>query len=106
MRCALRMRGGFTELLGRYAPQNDARLEVAISAGEVVEGVFGHNSLRLYDIMGEPVAHAAILNRFPGIIVTAKVRDAVGGGFRMKEMPPVSPKWGGDPVRSWRVLEE
>jgi adenylate cyclase len=106
VRCAQRMRGGFAELLGRHAPGDGARLEVAISSGEVVEGIFGHDSLRLYDIMGEPVAHAAVMNRFPGIIVTAKVRDAAGGEFRMKEMPPVPPKWGGDPLRAWRVLEE
>jgi adenylate cyclase len=106
VRCALRMRGGFTELLGRYASGDGARLEVAISSGEVVEGIFGHDSLRLYDIMGETVAHAAIINRFPGIIVTATVRDAAGGEFRMKEMPPVPPKWGGEPLRAWRVLEE
>ncbi len=106
VRCALRMRGGFTELMGRHASGDGARLEVAISSGEVVEGIFGHDSLRLYDIMGETVAHAAIMNRFPGIIVTAKVHDAAGGEFRMEEMPPVPPKWGGEPLRAWRVLEE
>lgn len=94
VRCGLRMRGGFTELLGRYASGDGARLEVAISSGEVVEGIFGHESLRLYDIMGETVAHAAILNRIPGIIVSAKVSDAVGGEFPLKELPPVLPKWG------------
>ena len=106
VRCALRMRGGFTELLGRLAPGDGARLEVAISSGEVVEGIFGHDSLRLYDVIGETVAHAAVMNRFPGIKVTGEIRDAAGGEFRMKEMTPVPLKWGGDPLRAWLVLEE
>jgi class 3 adenylate cyclase len=105
VRCAQRMQGGFLELLGRHAPGADARLEAAISSGEVTEGVYGHGSLRLFDVMGEPVAHASVLSRFPGIKVTAKVRDAVGGELRMEERPPVPLKWGGDPLRVWIVSE-
>ena len=106
VRCARRMRGDFVRLLGRYAPDGVARLEVAISSGEVTEGIFGHDSLRLYDVMGEAVAHAAVLNRLPGIKVTGDVRDAVGSVFRTTEMPAVPLKWSREQLQAWIVQEE
>ncbi len=103
MRCALRMRGGFAELIERRAPGDGAQLEVAISSGELVEGVFGHHSLRLADIMGETVAYAAILNRFPGIKITKEVHDAVGDAFLATEISAIPLKWGQDQLRAWLV---
>jgi class 3 adenylate cyclase len=106
VRCALRMRGDFGELLGRYASGGSARLEVAISSGEVVQGVYGHASLRTFDIMGEAVSHAAVMSRGPGIKITTQVRDAVRGQYRTKELPAIPLKWGGDPLEAWLVLED
>jgi class 3 adenylate cyclase len=104
--CARRMRDGFRTLLGRYAPGDGAQLEVAISSGELVQGVFGHPSKRMYDVMGETVAHAFILNRFPGIKVTAGVRDAIGAEYRTKALPAISLKWRAEPLEAWLLLEE
>jgi adenylate cyclase len=106
MRCALRMRAGFGELLGKYAPVDGARLEIAVSSGEVAEGVCGHRSLRMYDVMGDAVAHAAVLNRLPGIVVTTEVRRVLGPLYRVEKMPSVPLKWSADALEAWRVLEE
>jgi adenylate cyclase len=106
VQCALRMRAGFKDLLGRHAPGDGAELEVAISSGEVVEGVYGHESLRLHDVMGEAVAHAAVLNRIPGITVSREVRDAVRAKYRTKELPAVPLKWRNDPLEAWQVQGE
>jgi class 3 adenylate cyclase len=106
VRCARRLREGFRALVGRHAPGDGARLEVAISSGEVVQGVFGHPSKLLDDIMGETVANAFILNRFPGIKVTKEVRGAVGAEHRTRELPAIPQKWGGDPLEAWLVLED
>ncbi|MCX7030555.1 MAG: adenylate/guanylate cyclase domain-containing protein [Spirochaetes bacterium] len=106
VQCALRMRGGFAALLGRYAPGDGAQLGVAISTGELVQGVFGHRSLRLEDVMGEIVANAFLLNRYPGIKVTGEVRNAIGAEVRTEELPAIPLKWRGDPLDAWAVLEE
>lgn len=105
VRCARRMRADFVGLLGRYVPHSDARLEVAISSGEVTEGVYGHGSLRLYDVMGEAVAHASVLNHGPGIKVTGKVREALGSDFPTTETAAVPLKWSRGQLSAWIVHE-
>ncbi len=106
VRCAIRMRQDFAMLVRTCAPGDTARLEAAISSGEVVQGTFGHPSLRLEDIMGEAVAHASVLNRIPGIVVTEAVKTALGGAFRIKELPPLPVKWGAKPLQAWQIVEE
>ena len=86
VRCARRLRDGFRQLLGRYVPDSDSQLEVAISSGEAV-------------------AHASVLNRFPGIKVTGKVREALDSDFQATEMPAVPPKWSREPLGVWIVHE-
>jgi len=76
-----------------------------MSAGEVEEGVYGHRSLRMYDVMGEAVAHAAVLNHVPGIVVTSEVRRALGAEFRTEKLPAIPLKWKADALEAWRVLE-
>jgi class 3 adenylate cyclase len=105
VRCAMRMRGGFAALLGRYAPGDGAQLGVAISSGELVQGVFGHQSLRLEDVMGAIVSYTFLLNRYPGIKVTREVRHAIGVEFRTEELPAIPMKWRGDPLQAWVILE-
>jgi len=106
VRCAIRVRQDFAVLVRSHAPGAAAHLEAAISSGEVVQGTFGHPTLRTEDIMGEAVAHASVLNRFPGIVVTEAVKSALGGAFRMKELPPLPVKWEAKPLQVWQIVEE
>jgi adenylate cyclase len=103
--CAIRLRQDFAALVRTNAPGDAARLEAAISAGEVMQGTFGHPSLRTEDIMGETVAHASVLNRVPGIVVTDAVKSALGGAFRTKELPPLPVKWGANPIQAWQIID-
>lgn len=104
VRCAIRMREAFAALLARHAPGEGARLEAAVSCGPVTRGLFGHPSLQLDDVMGEAVAHAAVLNRVSGINVTDQVRAGLGAEFRLAELPPVPLKWSSESLRAWQVL--
>ena len=106
VRCAIRMRQDFATLVRTNVPGDAARLEIAINAGEVVRGTFGHASLRTKDIMGEVVANAAVLNRVPGIVVSEAVKDALGAAFRTKELSPLPVKWGAKPITAWQIIEE
>ena len=105
VRCALRMRGAFAGLLRSYSVREGSQLGVAVSSGEVTRGVFGHQSLRLDDIMGDIVMHAAILNRIPGIKVTDKVREAVMTEFTTTELPSMPMKGKPGTLRAWSVQE-
>jgi adenylate cyclase len=105
-RCTIRLRLDFAALVRTYAPGDAARLEAAISSGEVVQGTFGHPSLRTEDIMGDAVALASILNRVPGIVVTEAVKNALGGTFRTRELPPLPVKWDVKPIHAWQIIEE
>jgi class 3 adenylate cyclase len=106
VRCAIRQRQDFTALVRAHAPGDAAHLEAAISSGEVSQGTFGHSSLRTEDIMGDVVAHASVLNRIPGIVVTEAVKNALGGTFRTKELPPLPVKWDAKPIQPWQIIEE
>jgi class 3 adenylate cyclase len=105
-RCAIRLRQDFAALVRAHAPGDAARLEAAISSGEVVQGTFGHPSLRTEDIMGDAVAHASVLNRVPGIVVTEAVKNALGGTFRTRQLTPLPVKWGAQPLQAWLIVEE
>lgn len=103
---ALGMRGAFSRLLDSYAPDDGARLEVAISSGEVMQGTYGHATLLVEDIMGEAVSRVAMLNRHPGIKVGKEVHDTVVGAFRMQQLPSVPVKWSDSPIEAWLVLDD
>jgi adenylate cyclase len=106
VRCAVRLRQDFVALLRAHAPGDAARLDAAISSGEVFQGTFGHASLRTEDIMGDAVAHAAVLNRVPGIVVTEAVMSALGGAFGTRALPPMPVKWSVTPLLAWQIIEE
>ncbi len=103
VRCAVRMRKDFAALVESYEIVQVAELGAAVSSGEVTRGIFGHKSLRVDDVMGETVAHAAVLNRLPGIKVTDPVRRAIGPEFHAVELPPLSLKWSSENLRAWEV---
>ena len=103
LRCAVRMRMDFAGMAESYAANSGAELAVAVSSGEVTRGVFGHRSLRVADVMGETVAHASVLNRLPGIKVTAPVQQALGPEFHTEELPPLTLKWTSENLRAWQV---
>ncbi len=103
VRCAVRMRKDFAALVESYKMAQVADLGAAVSSGDVTRGVFGHRSLRVDDVMGETVAHAAVLNRLAGIKVTDKVRQALGAEFHAEELPPLSLKWTSENLRVWEV---
>jgi adenylate cyclase len=103
VRCAVRMRKDFAALVETYVKAQVAELGAAVSSGEVFRGVIGHKSLRVDDVMGVTVAHAAVLNRLPGIKVTDPVRRAIGPEFHAVELPPLSLKWTSENLRAWEV---
>jgi hypothetical protein len=70
----------------------------------VTRGIFGHASLRLDDVMGEVVSHAAVLNAAPGIKVTGPVREAIGAEFATAALAPIRLKWSDAPLEAWEVL--
>ncbi len=105
VRCAIRQRQEFVVLVRAYAPGDAARLEAAVSSGEVVQGTFGHPSLRTEDVMGDVVAHASVLNRVPGIVITDAVKDALGEIFSTRELPPQPVKWQSKPLQVWQIVE-
>ncbi len=103
VRCAVRMRRDFAALVESRTTARLSELDAAVSSGPVTRGVFGHKSLKVDDVLGETVAHAAVLNRLPGIKVTDPVRKSLGPEFHAVELPSLSLKWTSENLRAWEV---
>ena len=103
--CALEMRPAFAALAQEWRLPADTELEVGIASGEVATGVFGHRSLRMWDVFGETVSVAATIGHHEGIAVTEGVRDAVHGAHETRRLPDLKVKWQDEPLRIWEVVE-
>ena len=105
VQCGRTMRRDFSTLLRRFSLGEGADLGVSISAGEVMRGLIGHDSLRLDDVFGDPVAHAALVLHFGGITLTKEAWDAVKDELQTEELPPTPLKWQAEPLRAWKIVE-
>ena len=103
--CALEMRPAFAALARQWHLLSDTVLEVGIASGEVVTGIFGHRSLRMWDFSGEMVNVAATIGHHEGIAVTEGVRDAVHMAYETRRLPDLKVKWQDEPLRNWEVVE-
>ena len=106
VRCALRMRGEYARLPGARAGGVASELEVSIGSGPVVEGIFGHESLRLRDVFGETVCNTAMIMHFRGVALTREVRGAVQERYPTERLPDRPLRWLPEPLEVWRVVEE
>ena len=103
--CALEMRPAFAALARQWGLPPDTELEVGIASGEVAMGVFGHQSLRMWDVFGETVNVAATIGHHEGIAVTEGVREAVSKAYETRRLPDLKVKWQDEPLRLWEVEE-
>lgn len=51
--CSIRLRQGFADIVNERGLTHETELEIGIDSGRVALGVFGHESLRLKDVLGE-----------------------------------------------------
>ena len=100
---AIAMREAFAEMVRRWELPADTELEVGIGAGEVGEGVFGHRTLRQWDVYGEVVNRAAMIGHHRGVAVTERVYEKVKGAYAVRRLPDVVLKWQEEPLRVWEV---
>ena len=100
---AAAMRRAYAGVVSRYGILTDTDLEVGIGSGEVFTGIFGHESLRSFDVFGERVNETAVIMHYRGIMVTKAVREACGDRFTFRRMEDRKPKWSDTPFEVWVV---
>ena len=103
--CAIAMRKAFLDLVARRKLVGESELETAVAAGRVARGLFGHRSLRVQDVFGEVVNHAAVLKHYRGTALTEEVAKAVSGRFRTEPLPDFRTKWMPTPLKVWRIVD-
>jgi adenylate cyclase len=103
--CAIAMREAFSEMVERWGLPADTELEVGIGAGEVGEGIFGHQTLRQRDVYGEVVNQAARIGHHRGIAITEQVYEQVKDAYTLHRLPDVALKWQEEPMKVWEVEE-
>jgi class 3 adenylate cyclase len=86
----------------------DLRFGVGIHCGSVVAGLVGSSDLVEFTVMGDVVNVASrveALTRELGrdILVTEEVRQTLGDGFRVEEMPALPIKGKAHPIVTWAV---
>jgi len=103
--CALKLRKTFSGLVRDRGLPPDTELEIGISSGQVVTGVFGHRSLRQRDVFGECVNQAAMIGHHRAIALTEPVHDRIRTHFKTRELADLKVKWLDRPLKRWEVLE-
>ena len=102
---AIAMREAFAEMVRRWGLPADTELEVGIALGEVGEGIFGHRTLRQWDVWGEVVNQAARIGHHRGVAITEQVYEKVMDAYAVRRLPDVVLKWQEEPLRMWEVEE-
>jgi len=102
--CAREMRQRYQAAIREFGVRTDSDLEVGIGCGEVVTGVFGHESLRTRDVFGERVNEVTVIMHHRGIAVTEDVQKKLASEYRLQRLPDVKPKWAAKPMAVWEVL--
>ena len=103
--CSLKLRKAFTDIASRRGLPPDMELEVGIGSGEVVTGVFGHRSLRQWDVFGEEVNRVATIGHHRGIAITERVYDEVKMKYETRQLSDFRLKWQDEPLKVWEVVE-
>lgn len=97
------MREAFSEMAKRWGLPEDTELEVGIGSGEVVEGIFGHRTLRQREVYGNVVNEVARIGHHRGIAITEEVYEKVKGAYTVRRLADVAVKWKEKRVRVWEV---
>ena len=100
---AVVMRKAFTDMVERWALPADTELEVGIGEGKVVEGVFGHRTLRQREVYGKVVNKVARIGHHRGIAITEKVYERVRESYAVHQLADVAVKWQEAKVKVWEV---
>ena len=100
---AVVMRKAFTDMVERWALPADTELEVGIGEGKVVEGVFGHRTLRQREVYGNVVNEVARIGHHRGIAITEKVYERVRESYAVHQLADVAVKWQEAKVKVWEV---
>ena len=103
---ALKMRSAYARLLKEHSVSVTSEVEIGIGAGDVVSGIFGHESLRCFDIFGDTVNEVAMIMHHRGIAVTAAVRNRVSSRFPTRRLQDVRVKWKADLLEVWEIIED
>lgn len=102
--CAREMRRAYQSVIEEFGVATDSDLEVGIGCGEVVTGVFGHESLRTRDVFGEKVNQVAVIMHHRGIAVTEDVQKKLASEYRLQRLADFKPKWAVEPIAVWEVV--
>jgi adenylate cyclase len=103
--CALKLRRVFSDVVSKTDLPSDVELEIGIGSGEVGVGVFGHESLRQKDVLGEEVNRVAMIGHHRGIAITESVYDRIHMRRRTNRLPDLKVKWQDEPLKVWEVVE-
>ncbi len=101
--CGREMRKRYQSIIEKFGVCTDSDLEIGIGCGEVVIGIFGHDSLRTRDVFGEKVNQVAIIMHHRGIAVTEDVKKKLGARYRLKRLSDIKPKWSTETMAVWEV---
>ena len=102
---AMEMRRAFLKIVKNWKLPHDTVLEVGISGGEVIEGEFGHKSLRQKDIFGDVVNQAALIGHHQGIAITEWMYEKIKNKYTVQQLPDIRLKWRNEPMKVWEVEE-
>ncbi len=101
--CGMDLRTTFQEFVRSWQISHETELEVGISAGEVIRGIFGHESFQQKDAFGDAINVAAKIGHHQGIAVTQAVHQAIQGRFETTRLPDIAVKWRDAPIKVWEV---
>ncbi len=82
--CAIKMRLCYIEMIKKYNIKTETELEVGIGSGEIIYGIFGHESLRSKEIFGNIVNLVSRISCHRGIAITEGVYMKVKNDIALK----------------------
>ena len=106
VRCAMRMREDFRDLVDRWSISHDTDLEIGLGWGRILRGTIGHSSQLVDDIYGEEVENTAVICHHRGVAVTESMYERVKDDFEFSPMPKRTVKWRDRPLGVWALIEE